>query len=323
MTTDLISVIIPVYNVRPYLEKAVNSVIGQTYQNLEIILVDDGSTDGSAEICDSFKRLDNRITVVHQRNQGLSVARNIGIDFAKGQWIAFLDSDDWIKPEMYQVLHDLAIKGKADIVSCMSCRCESSITPAVEGDGSVITMDSDQIIEGLVSNQIVLFEVWNKLWKKTLIGRTRFIPGQVSEDVHFDRILFMKAKRFIHINRVYHNYLVNRPGNTNSTFKEKRLCIFDEFDQWYKELLCCNKNHQGDMIAVIAAQFAIHIYEEAIEKNARKEIKEFMVREFKKNNSRITGPKMYYGNYRFKALIMSLMPTLYQKLWQIRIKFVM
>ena len=99
-----ISVIIPVYNVEDYLSKCLQSVINQTYTNLEIILVDDGSTDNSGEICDEFSENDNRIKVIHQKNTGVSQARKIGIDVADGKYIGFVDADDWIEPDMYETL---------------------------------------------------------------------------------------------------------------------------------------------------------------------------------------------------------------------------
>lgn len=114
----MISVIIPIYNVEEYLEKCVNSVLNQTYSDLEIILVDDGSTDNSGKICDELKNKDNRIIVIHQENQGLSAARNAGIAKALGEYIAFVDSDDYIMEDMYETLYKNLEKTDADISIC-------------------------------------------------------------------------------------------------------------------------------------------------------------------------------------------------------------
>ena len=114
----LISVIVPAYNVEPYIEKCVKSIINQDYPNLEIILVNDGSKDKTGELCDKLKETDDRIQVIHQNNRGLSAARNSGLDLAHGEWIAFLDSDDWIEPEMYSTLIKIAVKEDAEIASC-------------------------------------------------------------------------------------------------------------------------------------------------------------------------------------------------------------
>lgn len=114
----MISVIIPVYNVEEYLERCVNSVLKQTYNDLEIILVDDGSTDNSGKICDELKNKDDRIIVIHKENQGLSASRNIGIEKATGEYITFVDSDDYILEDMYETLYKNLIRNDADISMC-------------------------------------------------------------------------------------------------------------------------------------------------------------------------------------------------------------
>ena len=169
--TKLLSVIIPVYNVREYLKKCLDSVINQTYTNLEIILIDDGSNDGSGDLCDAFLQKDDRIRVVHQSNQGLAVARNVGLDMANGEWIAFVDSDDWLDENMYEILINLANKYDADIASCSVNECvygsREKIQDITEDHVSIYTCS--EIIKGLLSQENVRFEVWNKVWKRRLI----------------------------------------------------------------------------------------------------------------------------------------------------------
>ena len=116
-TEELISVVVPVYNVEKYLERCVDSIIKQTYKNLDIILVDDGSQDNSGKICDKYKEKYNNIQVIHQKNQGLSIARNNGLAIAEGNYITFIDSDDWIKKDMIESLFNAMHKYKADIAS--------------------------------------------------------------------------------------------------------------------------------------------------------------------------------------------------------------
>ena len=114
----LISIIIPVYNVSKYLDKCVKSILLQTYSNLEIILVNDGSTDGSGVLCDELKKTDKRICVIHKPNGGLSDARNAGLDIATGDYIGFVDSDDYVEPDMFQILLENAMKYDADVSGC-------------------------------------------------------------------------------------------------------------------------------------------------------------------------------------------------------------
>lgn len=121
MTNDsspLISIIVPVYNVEPYVSKCLESILRQTYQNIEIIIIDDGSTDGGSDICDAYAHKDKRIKVIHQSNEGVSGARNVGLRIAKGEFIGFVDSDDWIEADMYEYLLQNIQQQDADIAIC-------------------------------------------------------------------------------------------------------------------------------------------------------------------------------------------------------------
>lgn len=117
MCDEKISIVIPIYNTEQYLDKCVDSVLNQTYKNLEVILVDDGSTDDSGKICDYYAAKDQRVVIIHQRNQGNNVARKNGVKIANGDYVGFVDSDDWIEPDMYQCMVDNIKKNNADIVS--------------------------------------------------------------------------------------------------------------------------------------------------------------------------------------------------------------
>ena len=182
MRQPKISVIVPVYNVEPYLRKSINSLVEQTYSNLEIILVDDGSTDGSEAICDEYADRYPHIKVIHQKNAGQSAARNAGIEMAAGEWIAFLDSDDWIEKEMYETLLSLAQAYEADLASCATREWTvNGESLSCSHTGKVYVLTPDEMIAGLVTHEIVRYEVWNKLWKRSLIGDIRFIAGQIGE----------------------------------------------------------------------------------------------------------------------------------------------
>lgn len=310
-----VSVIIPAYNVEPYLEKCVNSVVNQTMENLEIIIVDDGSTDGTSLICDRLKLTDNRINVVHQKNAGLSAARNVGLDIATGEWIAFLDSDDWIEPFAYEVMLKLAIQYDAEIASCMSRNVVLGYNPPIINPpihNEVFT--NTQMISGLLTEQKIRFEVWNKIWKRSLIGDTRFIIGQVSEDIHFDRILFLRANRMVHTNQIFHNYLVDRLGNTMSSFKKARMCVFDEFEALLNDVT--GNIELSEIVSCITINFAISMYSEAVLTNQEDSIKKEL----------LSIAKRYYpivkkSKYRNKKLlrIFFTSPNLYIYLLKIRL----
>lgn len=113
-----VSIIVPVYKVEPYLNKCVDSILAQTFTDFECILVDDGSPDSCGKICDEYVQKDSRVKVIHQENQGLSAARNSGLDMASGAWIVFVDSDDWIEPDAVEVLYRAALQNDADMAVC-------------------------------------------------------------------------------------------------------------------------------------------------------------------------------------------------------------
>ena len=271
----LISVIIPAYNVAPYIRKSVESVINQTYKNLQIILIDDGATDETGKICDELASEDSRVEVIHQKNKGLAGARNSGLEVAKGDWIAMLDSDDWIEPEMYEVLLELALKYDADISSCKSRNVGPDGVPLdkeIPKENNILVFDSDEVIADLLHQTHLRFEVWNKLFKRELIGNTRFVQGQIREDVHFDRFVFSNLKRFVYTTSVMHNYFMQRPGNINSSFKEASLCVYDEMNAWMKELLLDNRMSQADIVGCMAVDKAMADYVLALRTKQNREI---------------------------------------------------
>lgn len=159
-----ISIIVPVYNVERYIERCVESICQQTYTNTEIILVDDGSTDSSGKICDEIAVKDPRIRVIHQQNSGLSAARNAGLAVAKGEYIAFVDSDDYIAQEMYSVMIENMEKYDLDIIGCTSFRDKGGKISGKDGDGAIRIMEHDEMIELALDDYDVA--AWDKVYKK-------------------------------------------------------------------------------------------------------------------------------------------------------------
>lgn len=279
----LVTIVIPVYNVEKYVEKCVESVQKQDYKNIEIILVDDGSNDKSGAICDLLEQSDKRIRVIHQENKGLSVARNVGIDESNGEWIYFLDSDDWIAGDLLSKLINVALSTKSDIACCTSKDVYEDGTIANEtiDTNEIRILKREEIIESLLQKDFnVRFEVWNKLWKRELIGDTRFIAKQVSEDIHFDRILFLKTNQIAYLNSSLHYYRIQRPGNTNSSFKVKRLCVFQEFAEWIEDLRILKCNASIRIVSYIACNTAAGLYYEAQKSGQEKSVLNQLVEEF-------------------------------------------
>lgn len=186
-TTPLISVIVPVYNVEKYITRCVESIACQTYSNLEIILVDDGSPDGSGKICDDFAERDSRIKVIHKSNGGLSSARNAGIDASTGQLIAFVDGDDYVSRKMYETLYNALAENGADMSIC-NCEFVDEDGKTIDGKNSEIkseVLDKAQALERL--NPLLYpywkyVTAWNKLYKRELFGEIRYPDGKIHED---------------------------------------------------------------------------------------------------------------------------------------------
>ena len=176
----LISVIIPVYKVEEYLENCIQSVIKQTVSDLEIILVDDGSPDQCPEICDLWADKDSRIKVIHKENGGLSDARNAGLDIAQGEYLSFVDSDDWIAPDMYEIMLEALKREQADICACgiMGCYPSRNVPmPVCPAAG-----DSKRFFSMLYSDALYPVAACNKLYKRECWSKLRFPKGRICED---------------------------------------------------------------------------------------------------------------------------------------------
>lgn len=219
----LISVIVPIYRVERYLSKCVESILNQTYRHLEIILVDDGSPDGSGAICDEFAEKDSRIWVIHKENGGLSDARNAGIEIAKGTYLAFVDGDDWIEPDMYEAMLSLMEKYGVKIV-CAGRYDENDAT----GELSVgLCPQREEALPGTeVVRRIFRWEgldssACDKLFHRELFRDIRFPVGQVVEDVPTIYRVALLAGKAAMLPRPLYHYVHREQSITTASFSEK------------------------------------------------------------------------------------------------------
>ena len=201
-----ISVIVPVYKVEPYIRRCLDSIIGQTYQNLEILVVDDGSPDQCGAICDEYSRKDSRIRVIHQKNGGLASARNTGLREATGYYIGWVDSDDWIEKDMFEILVRRAEQYSADIVVCGYWE-QYSKKKIKKGSDSLLLLNKEIAMELLLQNEQIKYHVWDKLWRKELFIDIYFPEGHNFEDAAVTYKLFEKAERIVCIPDIEYNYL--------------------------------------------------------------------------------------------------------------------
>ena len=183
MPSYVISVIVPIYNVEKYLERCVESIVNQTYKKLEIILVDDGSTDSSSEICDKWGRIDSRIVVVHQINMGSPAAKNTGLKKASGDYIAFVDADDYLATDMYQIMVDQMITQAADIVICGVNWVEENGEILRIESASKKTLNNYSALNELLNNSSVKEQVWDKLYRREVVDDIWFVENKKIDDV--------------------------------------------------------------------------------------------------------------------------------------------
>lgn len=219
MNNELISVILPIYNVELYLKECIESVISQSYKNLEIILVDDGSTDQSPYICDEYVKIDNRIKVIHKENGGLSDARNVGIQASSGSYIALVDSDDLIAQNFIEELYEGCIKSNAMIAACAYSKFSNEDEIVCSNN-----LDNVQVISGReLIKQIYLgqagefgFVAWNKLYRRDLFDSIQYPFGRIYEDTFTTYKLFLNSNQIALLNKSLYFYRI-RPESIMST----------------------------------------------------------------------------------------------------------
>lgn len=227
MTTPLISVIVPVYRVEKYLERCVKSILSQTYKNLEVILVDDGSPDQCPAICDACAEKDARVKAIHQENKGLSGARNAGIDAASGEYLAFVDSDDYVNPHFIEELYQLLQDTGCAIGQCRFCYVKGDGL-VEEGDSAFCIYRGESLMEQLYGpeEKATCFVVaWNKLYRAELFKETgiRYPEGRIHEDEATTYRLFHEAKKLAFLDRALYGYYTENGGSITSVFSAKRL----------------------------------------------------------------------------------------------------
>lgn len=234
----LISIIVPVYKVEKYLHTCVDSILKQTYENLEIILVDDGSPDNCGSLCDSYAAQDPRIRVIHKPNGGLSDARNAGLEIATGEYVGFIDSDDYIAPDMYRVLYDAITKHHADVAVCSSqnvCESETKIFPVSQGNVRVYTGNESSY--ALFTGAITHF-AWNKLYKRSLFSSIRFPLGKIYEDLFTTYRVLRTCHTVVHTNTALYFYRIRNDsimGKARHVIHLDKFQAFDEIAAAYRE----------------------------------------------------------------------------------------
>lgn len=235
MSETKISIIVPVYNVEPYLQRCLDSIVNQSYQNLEIILVDDGSSDNCGNICDKYAAKDRRIRAIHKLNGGVASARNTGLDAATGDWIGWVDSDDWIEPAMFETMLKCAEVHGADIAICSRIESYPDHSFRIGWQQSKL-LDKEQAIALLVEDGLVQSYLWDKLWKRELFQDIRIPQLRVFEDMAVMYRLFMRAERVLCLPNEFYHYEHHDTGLTTVLSLENRMNFYQVNRERYEAL---------------------------------------------------------------------------------------
>lgn len=311
--TPLISVIVPVYNVEPFLARCLDSILGQTWRNLEILLVDDGSEDNSGSICDRYAQNDSRIRVIHKANGGLSSARNAGLDAASGAYIGFVDSDDWIEPDMYATMLGLLEKYEANLV------CAGRYD--VDGDTGEKTVGLCPVREECVggvtlAGRIFLFDncdssACDKLYRRELLEGMRYPVGRVCEDMPVTYRIALKAERAVFCPKPLYYYF-HRCGSISQSTRitEKTFHYSQNTAEIYPYI---RKNHpeiapQARYLRVHSLAHLLLLLSQADVDTRRKYAREY--RKTRRELSKYTTFFLTYPRFRFQERVTDLLLVL-------------
>lgn len=257
----MLSIIVPVYNVEKYLEECVQSLLNQTYQDYEIILVDDGSTDSSGKICDMMAEHSSKIRVIHKENGGLSSARNAGLKAARGRYMGFVDSDDYILPTMYEKLIYVMRKYRAQIASCKHFDFCMNSTLKEKNADIKITQDQVKVcnkreIFKLLFTHRISESVWDKLYSADLLKDCHFAEGEINEDTSFVFHLLDKASKTVVIDQELYGYRTRQGSITKSGYSEK----FRVVEPHLNEIKCSIVQRYPEMIPYLNHFYSIHYF---------------------------------------------------------------
>lgn len=301
-----LSVIIPVYNVEKYLKDCVESVINQTYKDIEIILVNDGSKDNSPQICDELSNLYDNIKYISQENMGVSVARNNGMKFATGELITFVDSDDTLDSDMYQILIDLIEKENCDIAHCSYKRVDSLGVKPIGNTGKIYVQNKVDALECLIAGYLFNGSLWNKIYRRELVEGLKFKEGLIiNEDILFNIQAFDLAKSTAFIDVAKYNYIVREGYSaTNTTDAYTKASNYTYVSKYIYENIV--DEPLKDLTVNRYVNMLCNLYRVTKDKNEKKDIKD-KFKELRNFN--------LYSNNRLSVFLILYFPFIYKVIY--------
>lgn len=283
MTEDLISVVVPIYNVEKYLPRCIDSILNQTYKNLQIILVDDGATDSSGKICDSYKS-DPRVSVIHKENGGLSSARNAALPYLKGKYVTFIDSDDWVTPDFIEALYKNATAAQAEVSAAGYYIAPENGEPTTVFDGTKQVMDSAEALGTFLLHDGLGVTVWGKLYLTALWDNVRCPEGKLHEDQYTTYKLLDLANKIVFDSKPRYYYFQRSNSIGHSAFSDRSYDLYNGIHEEYSfiskkypEVLDLAKLER-DIWEVIFVNMMLrsNVKDDKVIKSVRKHVKEDM-----------------------------------------------
>lgn len=318
----MISIIIPVYNAEDYMERCINSVIDQTYQDIEIILIDDGSNDRSGKICDKYQMIDNRVKVIHKENQGVSAARNTGIDIATGDFIGFVDADDYIEKDMYEYLYKIINQNNADIAICNYDNVNDNFHSSL---GSYMSknmiMKSSEAIENVLKTNGFKGYLWNKLFRVELLKNNqkyiRLDPDiSICEDLLFVCKCISRSKTIVYSPLIKYHYYNNKQSVLRSNFNRNNLSILKAYEQ-IEEIINEYPSARSSFVSNITVSYT-NLMIQILESGHKNKIDYTRIKNvLKKNWKTIALDSTVKNKYKVYCFMIVYMPNFFIKLKKI------
>lgn len=299
-----ISIIVPVYNTEKYLNRCINSILNQSFKELELILVNDGSTDNSRKILDKYFKKDSRIKVINKENGGQGSARNMGLDIAQGEYIGFVDSDDWIHKDMYKCMYDIAIKNEVSIVQVNHEITNSFFYDNCFEVSKINVTKIDDVIKRLTecnSFEILpfIFPV-NKIYHRSIWNNLRYPEGKFAEDLRIIHKIYEKAKKIVCLDYKFYYYYMSKNSSTRSGFKIKKL---EDIEAWEELLQFYRNNYPKINVNNLRMIYCRRIMNYYFECKGYKEIQNNLKKKFNNNFKYILRSKKL--NYKEKLVYVS------------------
>lgn len=318
---ELVSIIVPIYNVEKYLERCIQSIVEQTYTNLEIILVNDGSKDNSLYICEKWKKKDSRIIVIDKNNGGLSSARNAGIEIAKGEYLFFVDSDDWLDIHIIQKLYQVIKEYRCEISCCgieMTFDQTNKNYPRCQNKN--ILFEKYTALEEYMFGTTISTVAWNKLYKRALFEDIRYPIGKWHEDEFTTYKLLYKADRVYYLGESMYFYYQREGSIMSHALSLKNL---DKVDALFERYMFFQEKGEVRLSELTVAQIIDNIiYYYCLNDKRGSESKEILKKlkmSFRKIEPEIKKSKYISGNKKIKAFIFKMCPMLLKRIANYRI----